>query len=77
MYFEVIGDITNIQTIAVGGRIRDIMRLRQQFGMANWKKMKGIAQVRLLDGRICRAEIHWYEAHGMSKKKLKIKKILG
>jgi hypothetical protein len=52
------------------------MRLRRQFGMANWRKLKGIATVRLQNGRICRAEIHWYEAHGKGKKKIKIKKII-
>ena len=76
MTFEIIGDIEDIQTIAVGGRIRDIMRLRRQYGMANWRKLKGIAAIRLQNGRICRAEIHWYEAHGIGKRKLKIKKIL-
>ena len=76
MHFKIIGDITDIQTIAVGGRIRDIMRLRRKYGMAAWKKMKGIANIRIQNGKICRAEIHWYEAHGIGKRKLKIKKIL-
>jgi hypothetical protein len=63
--------------IAVGGKIRDIMRLRRQFGSARWRKLKGIAQVRLQNGRICEAELHWYQAHGMGKKKVKIKRLLG
>jgi hypothetical protein len=74
MYFEVIGEIESIETIAVGKAIRDIARLRNQYGPGRWRKLKGIATVRLLDGRIKKAEIHWYEAHGIGKKKLKIKR---
>jgi len=76
MHFEIIGRIEDIQVIAVGGRIRDIMRLQHQFGAAKWRKLKGVANVRLQNGQVCRAEIHWYEAHGKGKKKAKIKKIL-
>jgi hypothetical protein len=76
MHFEIIGEIENIETVAVGGRIRDIMRLRKQFGPGRWRKLKGVARVRLLSGRICKAEIHWYEAHSMGKKKMKIKRLL-
>ena len=76
MYFEIIGEIESIETIAVSGRIRDIMRLRKQYGSAKWRKLKGIAKVRLQSGSICNAEIHWYEAHGVGRKKLKIKKLL-
>ncbi|HUT46223.1 MAG TPA: hypothetical protein VMX36_08040 [Sedimentisphaerales bacterium] len=76
MYFEIIGEIENIETIASSGRIKDIMRLRKQYGSAKWRKLKGIAQVRLQSGSICSAEIHWYEAHGIGRKKLKIKKLL-
>jgi hypothetical protein len=76
MYFEIIGEIENIEAIAAGGRIRDIMRLRKQYGSARWRKLKGTTKVRLLDGSIREAEIHWYEAHGKGKKKYKIKKFL-
>jgi len=76
MHFEIIGEIENIETVAVGGRIRDIMRLRKQFGSGGWRKLKGVARVRLLRGRICKAEIHWYEAHGIGRKKMKIKRLL-
>lgn len=76
MYFEIIGEITNIETIAVGNAIRDITRLQKQYGQGRWRKLKGIATVRLANGRICRAEIHWYEAHGIGKKKFKIKRYL-
>jgi hypothetical protein len=76
MHFEIIGEIENIETVAVGGRIRDIMRLHKQFGPGRWRKLKGVARVRLLSGRIFKAEIHWYEAHGIGKKKMKIKRLL-
>ena len=76
MYFEIIGEIENIETIAVGGRIRDIMRIRRQYGSGRWCKLKGIATVRLHTGQIRKAELHWYEAHGFGKKKIKIKRFL-
>jgi hypothetical protein len=76
VYFEIIGKIESIKTIAVGGRIRDIMRLQKKYGPGRWRKMKGIAKVRLQNGRICNAEIHWYEAHGIGRKKMKIKRFL-
>jgi hypothetical protein len=76
MYFEVIGDIENIETIAVGKSIRDIVRLRKQYGPGRWRKLKGVATVRLTDGRIKKAEVHWYEAHGIGKRKMKIKRYL-
>ena len=76
MHFEIIGELEDIETIAVGGRIRDIMRLRKQYGLGRWRKLKGIAKIRLQNGRICKAELHWYEAHGIGRKKLKIKRLL-
>lgn len=76
MLFEIIGDIEDIKTIAVGGKIRDIMRLRKQYGQSRWRKLKGLAKVRLPSGKIRKAELHWYEAHGMGRKKIKIKRFL-
>jgi len=76
MYFEIIGEITDIETIAVGSSIREIARLRKQYGAGRWRKLKGIATVRLRSGRIRKVELHWYEAHGRGKKKLKIKRYL-
>ena len=55
---KVIGIIENIETIAVGGRIREIMRLRRQYGSGRWRKLKGIARVRLTNGRVRKAEVH-------------------
>jgi hypothetical protein len=47
VHFEIVGKIEDVEIIAVGGRIRDIMRLRRQFGDARWRKLKGIATVHL------------------------------
>jgi len=76
MFFELVGDIEEIKLIAAGKSIRDIERLRKQFGPGRWRKIKGVGTVRLFDGRIRRAEIHWYEAQGVGKVKLKIKRYL-
>jgi len=73
MWFEVIGEITEVETIAVGSAIRELARLRRQFGRGRWRKMKGVATVRLPGGRIRRVELHWYEAHGVGRRKMKIK----
>ena len=77
MYFEIISEITDIKTVAVGSKIREIARLRKQFGKGRWRKLKGVASVRLKNGRIHKVELHWYEAHGIGKKKMKIKRYLG
>jgi hypothetical protein len=76
MYFEIIGEIENTEEIAAGGRIRDIMRIQKQFGPGRWRKLKGVARIRLQSGKIRKAEVHWYEAHGIGKKKMKIKSFL-
>jgi hypothetical protein len=74
--FEIIGDITNIEIIAVGNSIRELERLRKTYGSGRWRKLKGIATISLDDGTICEAELHWYEAHGIGKKEIKIKRLL-
>lgn len=76
MSIEVVGKIERVETIAVGGRIRDIMRLRKQFAPGRWRKLKGIATVHLEDGTLRLAELRWYEAHGIGRRKLKIKRFL-
>jgi hypothetical protein len=58
MNFEIIDKIQDIEIIAVGGRIHDIMRLNKQYGEGRWRKLKGIANIRLRNGRICWAELH-------------------
>jgi len=76
MYFELVGEISDIETIAVGGKIDDIMRLRRQFGPGRWRKLKGVATVITARGNVRRAELHWYEAHGLGRKKMKVKRFL-
>jgi hypothetical protein len=73
MDFEIIGEVTHAETFAIGSSIREIARLRKRFGPGRWRKRKGIARVRLSDGSIRLAEIHWYEAHGIGRKQFKIK----
>lgn len=73
MNFEIVGAITVVETIAAGTGIRDIKRLRKNYGKGRWRKMKGVARVRLENGRIRLAELHWYEAHGIGKKEIKRK----
>lgn len=76
MIFEVIGEITDTEPIAIGSKIRDIERLRKTYGPGRWRKLKGFALVRLEDGTESDAELHWYEAHGIGKKEMKIKELL-
>ncbi len=73
--FEIISNITEIETIAVGNAIREINRLKRNYGSGRWRKMKGKATIRFSDGIICKAELHWYEAHGIGQKDMKIKEI--
>jgi hypothetical protein len=76
MNFELIGPITDIETIAVGRRIRDPDRLQQRFGRGRWRKLKGIALVQLENGQVRQAEVHWYEAIGIGRRWLKVKRYL-
>ncbi len=76
MYFEIVGEIGDVELIAKGPSVRERARLKAQFGAGRWRKLKGTATVRLRDGTVCRAEVHWYEAHGVGRKKLKIKRFL-
>ena len=73
MDFELVSDITDIETIAAGTGVRDRARLRKQYGRGRWRKLKGVAKVRLKSGRIRLAEVHWYEAHGIGKREFKLK----
>ncbi len=76
MYFEIVGPITDVETIAAGRSIRQLSRLRRQYGQGRWRKVKGIATVRVAGGELRRAEIHWYEAHGIGRVRHKIKRFL-
>jgi hypothetical protein len=73
MDFEIIGEIRHIETIASGTGVRDRARLRRHYGPGRWRKRKGVARVRLMNGTICLAEIHWYEAHGIGRREFKLK----
>jgi len=74
--FEIISDITDIEVIALGKSIRDLPRLRKLYGDGRWRKMKGVAFIKLSNGRIHKAELHWYEAHGVGRKEYKRKRYL-
>ena len=76
MPFEIVGDIAQVETIAVGKRIRDLPRLRRLYGRGRWRKLKGVALVRLGSGKIRKAELHWYEAHGLGREEIKRKRYL-
>ena len=73
MDFEVVGPLRKIETIASGQAIRELRRLRRRYGKGRWRKRKGIATVRLRDETVHKAEVHWYEAHGIGRREMKIK----
>lgn len=76
MYFDIIGEIEDVEVIAAGNSIKEISRLRKHYGKGHWRKMKGLADVRLPQGNIVRVELHWYESHGIGRKEFKIKRII-
>jgi len=76
MDFKILGDVDSIETMAAGSSIREIARLRKRYGRGRWRKRKGYAEVRLSDGTVVRAELHWYEATGIGKREFKIKRFL-
>jgi hypothetical protein len=73
--FEVVGKISSVELVASGPAIREVARLERAYGQGRWRKLKGVALVRLTDA-VVRAEIHWYEAHGVGRRELKIKRLL-
>ena len=76
MDFEVVGDVTVVETIATRRGIHDLKSLRRSYGRGRWRKVKGIARIRLPSGRVRLAELHWYEAHGIGKREIKRKRYL-
>jgi hypothetical protein len=74
--FEIVGPLRELETIASGRAIRELRRLRKFYGRGRWRKLKGVATIRLPNGRIREAELHWYEAHGIGRKEFKIKRLL-
>ena len=77
MWFKIIGEIRHVESIAAGRTIREHTRLRKIHGGKRWRKLKGVATVELPDGTIALAEVHWYEAHGVGRREMKIKRLLG
>lgn len=73
---RIIGRIIIIENMAVGGRIRELARLRRLYGSGRWRKVKGVARVELTTGEVRMAELHWYEAHGIGKRLIKVKRLL-
>jgi hypothetical protein len=76
MHFRILGDLTDVETIATGSGIREIARLRKRYGRGRWRKRKGIAEIELPSGEIIAAELHWYEATGIGRREFKIKRLL-
>ena len=77
MAWQVIGGIHDVETIATGPSVNARQRLRKRYGPGRWRKCKGVARVRLADGTIRQAEVHWYEASGFGRREIKIKRLLG
>ena len=76
MKFEIVDSITGVEVIASGSGIRALSYLRKVYGRGRWRKLKGITTVRLANGTIHRVELHWYEAHGIGKRDMRIKRYL-
>ena len=76
MNFEIVGEISGVETIATGHGIRRLGFLRKRYGGHRWRKLKGNASVRLPNGAVRFAEVHWYEAHGVGRRAWKIKSFL-
>jgi hypothetical protein len=76
MFFNIVGPISNVEIIASGRGVRESRRLRKHYGGRRWRKLKGVATIELLDGTMCKAELHWYQAHGVGAKEFKIKHII-
>ncbi len=76
MRIEILGKISDIETIAIGKKIRELERLKKVYGPGRWRKRKGVARVRLPDGASVIGEVHWYEAHGVGRLEFKLKRVL-
>lgn len=72
--FEIVGEITEVETIASGSGVRVLPYLRKAYGRGRWRKLKGTALIRVPAGNVRMVELHWYEAHGIGKKEMKIKR---
>ena len=74
--FRLIGELTDQETIAEGTAIRELARLVEVYGRASWRKRKGVGMIEVVTGQVRRAELHWYEAHGIGRRELKIKRFI-
>jgi hypothetical protein len=74
--FEIVGEVREVETIASGHGIRDLAVLNKLFGRGNWRKLKALATVRYPNGTLAEAEVHWYEAHGIGKRWMKVKRVI-
>ena len=72
--YQLLSEIRNVERIARGTSVQQRQRLSESFGKGAWRKMKGIGLVRYPNGNIRWAELHWFEAHGIGKKEVKIKR---
>ena len=75
--FELAGEIRAVELIATGRGIKIFDRLNREYGRTNWRKLKGVAMVRLPDGTIAEAEVHWFEGHGIGRRRMKVKRRIG
>ncbi len=76
MYFKIIGEIREVENVAIGHGIKNLNRLQKIYGKTNWRKLKGKCRIKLKDGVVVDVEVHWYEGHGIGKKEIKIKRYL-
>jgi hypothetical protein len=76
VFFEIVGGISEVETFAIGKSIREVPRLQKLYGKGRWRKRKGLADVKLPNGTMRKAELHWYEASGIGKKEFKIKRFV-
>jgi hypothetical protein len=76
MWFRIVGEIVDVRIIAVGRSIREIERLKKAHGRGRWRKLKGSAVIELPDGVVRHAELHWYEAHGVGRREIKVKRVM-
>jgi hypothetical protein len=74
--FELLGQVARIEVMAVNVSIRERKRLQAQFGGQRWRKLKGVGRVRFPNGEVRQAELHWYEAHGIGRRKMKVKRVV-
>jgi hypothetical protein len=76
VYFELLEAVRAVEVIAQGRTLRELTRLQKLYGSGRWRKLKGVAEIRLRDGSVATAEVHWYEAHGIGRREMKIKRLL-